>query len=245
MTENDGYVVDAPPLASLPIAGGNERFPIRRVFCVGRNYADHAREMGADPDREPPFFFSKPTDAVFAAIEGAPRADGPRCVAGVVPYPSATNDLQFEIELVVAIGVGGTSIAPGDALAHVWGYGVGVDLTRRDLQAQAKELRRPWDLSKGFDASGPCSALVPASVIGHPDHGSIWLAVNGAERQRGDLSDQIWPVADLVSELSNYVTLGAGDVIFTGTPSGVGTIVRGDAITAGIDGVGDLDFTIR
>jgi fumarylpyruvate hydrolase len=245
MTENDGFVVDTPPLASLPIAGGNERFPVRRVFCVGRNYADHAREMGADPEREPPFFFSKPTDAVFAAIEGAPHADGPRGEAGVVPYPSATADLQFEIELVVAIGVGGTSIAPDDALSHVWGYGVGVDLTRRDLQAQAKELRRPWDLSKGFDASGPCSALVPASLVGHPDHGSIWLAVNGTERQRGDLSDQIWPVADIVSELSRFVTLGAGDVIFTGTPSGVGTIVRGDAITAGIDGVGDLEFTIR
>jgi fumarylpyruvate hydrolase len=245
MTENDDFVIDAPLRASIPIAGSNDRFPVRRIFCVGRNYADHAREMGADPEREPPFFFSKPTDAAFAAIEGAPHADGSRGAAGVVPYPSATADLQHEIELVVAIGVGGTSIAPGDALAHVWGYGVGVDLTRRDLQARAKELRRPWDLSKGFDVSGPCSSLVPASVVGHPDHGSIWLAVNGVERQRGDLSDQIWPVADILSELSTFVTLGAGDIIFTGTPAGVGTIVRGDAVTAGIDGIGELEFTIQ
>jgi fumarylpyruvate hydrolase len=188
--------------------------------------------MGADPDREPPFFFSKPSDAVFAPIDGA------------VPYPPMTEDLQHEIELVVAIGVGGTSISPDDALSHVWGYGVGVDLTRRDLQAVAKELRRPWDLSKGFDASGPCSPLVPASEIGHPDHGSIWLAVNGEERQRGDLADQIWPVADIVAELSRSVALGAGDVIFTGTPAGVGTIVVGDRITAGIDGIGEFAFRV-
>jgi fumarylpyruvate hydrolase len=245
MDTNDSYVIDAPPQASLPVAEQNDRFPIRRIFCVGRNYADHAREMGADPDREPPFFFSKPTDAAFAALEGAPAADGTRSDPGVVPYPSATADLQYEVELVVAIGVGGSSIAPSDALAHVWGYGVGIDLTRRDLQAQAKELRRPWDLSKGFDASGPCSPLVPVSVTGHPDHGSIWLSVNGVERQRGDLSDQIWPVADIIAELSKFVELGAGDLILTGTPAGVGTIVSGDVITAGVEAVGELEFTIR
>jgi fumarylpyruvate hydrolase len=232
MNDPENYVIPRPALPSLPVLESNERFPIRRVFCVGRNYGDHAREMGADPDREPPFFFSKPSDAVFAPIDGA------------VPYPSMTEDLQHEIELVVAIGVGGTSISPDDALSHVWGYGVGVDLTRRDLQAVAKELRRPWDLSKGFDASGPCSPLVPASAIGHPDHGAIWLAVNGEERQRGDLADQIWPVADIVAELSRSVALGAGDIIFTGTPAGVGTIVVGDRITAGIDGIGKLAFSL-
>jgi fumarylpyruvate hydrolase len=232
MNDPENYVIPRPAPPSLPVHESNERFPVRRVFCVGRNYGDHAREMGADPDREPPFFFSKPSDAVFAPIDGA------------VPYPPMTEDLQHEIELVVAIGVGGTSISPDDALSHVWGYGVGVDLTRRDLQAVAKELRRPWDLSKGFDASGPCSPLVPASAIGHPDHGAIWLAVNGEERQRGDLADQIWPVADIVAELSRSVTLGAGDVIFTGTPAGVGTIVVGDRITAGIDGIGELAFRV-
>jgi fumarylpyruvate hydrolase len=232
MNDPENYVIPRPAPPSLPVLESNERFPVRRVFCVGRNYGDHAREMGADPDREPPFFFSKPSDAVFAPIDGA------------VPYPPMTEDLQHEIELVVAIGVGGTSISPGDALSHVWGYGVGVDLTRRDLQAVAKELRRPWDLSKGFDASGPCSPLVPASVIGHPDRGAIWLAVNGEERQRGDLADQIWPVADIVAELSRSVELGAGDVIFTGTPAGVGTIVVGDRITAGIDGIGELAFRV-
>jgi fumarylpyruvate hydrolase len=232
MNDPENYVIPRPALPSLPVLESVERFPVRRVFCVGRNYGDHAREMGADPDREPPFFFSKPSDAVFAPIDGA------------VPYPPLTEDLQHEIELVVAIGVGGASISPEDALSHVWGYGVGVDLTRRDLQAVAKELRRPWDLSKGFDASGPCSPLVPASAIGHPDHGAIWLAVNGEERQRGDLADQIWPVADIVAELSRSVALGAGDVIFTGTPAGVGTIVVGDRITAGIDGVGELAFRV-
>ncbi len=232
MNDPENYVIPRPALPSLPVLESNERFPIRRVFCVGRNYGDHAREMGADPDREPPFFFSKPGDAVFAPIDGA------------VPYPPMTEDLQHEIELVVAIGVGGASISPEDALSHVWGYGVGVDLTRRDLQAVAKELRRPWDLSKGFDASGPCSPLVPASAIGHPDHGAIWLAVNGEERQRGDLADQIWPVADIIAELSMSVALGAGDVVFTGTPAGVGTIVVGDRITAGIDGIAELAFRI-
>ncbi|HMH59481.1 MAG TPA: fumarylacetoacetate hydrolase family protein [Galbitalea sp.] len=232
MSDPENYVIPRPALPSLPVLESNERFPIRRVFCVGRNYGDHAREMGADPDREPPFFFSKPADAVFAPTDG------------VVPYPPMTEDLQHEIELVVAIGVGGASISRDDALSHVWGYGVGVDLTRRDLQSVAKESRRPWDLSKGFDASGPCSPLVPASLIGHPDHGTIWLAVNGEEQQRGDLADQIWPVADILAELSRSVTLGAGDLIFTGTPAGVGTIVVGDRITAGIDGIAEIAFSV-
>jgi fumarylpyruvate hydrolase len=226
------YVIALPAIPALPIAGSSELFPVRRVYCVGRNYGDHAREMGADPDREPPFFFSKPADAVFSPTDGS------------VPFPPQTADLQHEVELVVALGSGGADIPPEDALSHVWGYTVGVDLTRRDLQAVAKELRRPWDLSKGFDASGPAGALVPASAIGHPDHGAIWLAVNGTERQRGDLADQLWPVAGIIAELSKSVTLVAGDVIFTGTPAGVGTIVAGDRITAGIDGVGELAFSL-
>jgi fumarylpyruvate hydrolase len=227
------YVIDAPPQTSLPVLDEHDRFPVRRVYCVGRNYADHAREMGADPDREPPFFFSKPADAVFAVDGGS-----------TVPYPPLTEDLQHEVELVVAIGVAGADIDPADALAHVWGYGIGIDLTRRDLQATAKELRRPWDLSKGFDASGPCSPLVPASRIGHPDRGAIWLSVNDAERQHGDLADQIWPVVDILAQLSRSVALGAGDLIFTGTPAGVGTLVRGDRVTAGIDGIAEIAFEI-
>jgi fumarylpyruvate hydrolase len=225
------YVIDVPPQTSLPVLDEPGRFPVRRVYCVGRNYGDHAREMGGDPDREPPFFFSKPADAVFA-------------VGDSVPYPPVTEQLEYEVELIVAIGIGGATIDPAEALGHVWGYGIGIDLTRRDLQATAKELRRPWDLSKGFDASGPCSPLVPASRIGHPDRGAIWLSVNGAEHQRGDLADQIWPVADILAELSRSVALGAGDLIFTGTPAGVGPIVRGDRVTAGIEGIAEIAFDI-
>jgi fumarylpyruvate hydrolase len=206
---------------------------------VGRNYADHAREMGADPTREPPFFFTKPADAVFAAIEGAPGFG-----SGQVPYPPLTHDLQFEIELVVAIGASAYQVSPEEAMDSVWGYGVGVDLTRRDLQNEAKELRRPWDLSKGFDASGPCSAIVPTSSTGHPRAGAIWLSVDGEERQRGDLADQIWPVADVIAQLSSSVALRPGDLIFTGTPAGVGPIERGSHVVGEIDGVARLDFVI-
>lgn len=226
------YAIDPATQPTLPVLDSDELFPIRRVFCVGRNYADHAREMGADPNREPPFFFMKPADAVFA-----PDSDG-------VPYPPQTDALEHEIELVVAIGVGGSAIAPEDALHHVWGYSVGVDLTRRDLQAVAKELRRPWDLAKGFDYSGPCSALVRPAQVGHPDHGRIWLSVDGVERQAGDLADQIWPVDEIIAALSCSVTLAAGDLIFTGTPAGVGRLERGSRVDGGIDGIGRIAFTI-
>lgn len=230
-----------PPPASLPIKGSSERFFLRRVYCVGRNYADHAREIGADPDREPPFFFSKPADTVFTPDEGHLEMG---VTSGTVPYPPKTSNLHFEVELVVAIGCGGADIDPVNALNHVWGYGVGVDLTRRDLQAQAKELRRPWDLSKGFDASGPCSPLLPAEGNRLSDVGRIWLSVNGMTRQQGDLSEQIWSVPDVIVHLSQFIRLRAGDLIFMGTPAGVGTIVRGDRVSCGIEGVGELNFVM-
>ena len=232
----------APPTpSSLPIRNSTERFYLNRVYCVGRNYADHAREMGNNPDREPPFFFAKPVDAVFAVTEGVPTRD---VTPHTVPYPPETDNLHFEMELVVAISGGGTDILTADALSHVFGYGAGVDLTRRDLQDAAKDMRRPWDLSKGFDFSGPCSPLAAAASIGHPAQARIWLGVDGVTRQNGDLADQIWPVADVIAALSRFVTLRPGDLIFTGTPAGVGRIKPGDDITAGIDGIGELAFRI-
>lgn len=228
MTE---FVIALPKTPSLAVEGQSARFPLRRVYCVGRNYSEHAREMGHDPDREPPFFFSKPADAVVPA-------------SGSVPYPTLTEDLHYEVELVVAIAQGGKNIAVADALSHVWGYTVGVDLTRRDLQAQAKKMGRPWDFAKGFDASAPASPLLPVSQTGHPATGKIWLDVNGEQRQRGDLSDQIWQVADVISYLSQAVELQPGDLIYTGTPAGVGAVQRGDVITGGIEGLSDFSFTL-
>lgn len=228
MTE---FVIAVPKTPSLAVEGQSARFPLRRVYCVGRNYSEHAREMGHDPDREPPFFFSKPADAVVPA-------------SGSVPYPTLTEDLHYEVELVVAIAQGGKNIAVADALSHVWGYTVGVDLTRRDLQAQAKKMGRPWDFAKGFDASAPASPLLPVSQTGHPAAGKIWLDVNGEQRQRGDLSDQIWQVADVISYLSQAVELQPGDLIYTGTPAGVGAVQRGDVITGGIEGLSDFSFTL-
>ncbi|UVH51726.1 fumarylacetoacetate hydrolase family protein [Pseudomonas sp. CBSPBW29] len=225
------YVIDAPRAPFLNVDGDSRQFPIRRVFCVGRNYSDHAREMGHDPDREPPFFFTKPADAVVSNPD-------------VIAYPPLTEDLHHEVELVVAIGKDGVNISPEQALEHVWGYGVGIDLTRRDIQAQAKKMGRPWDWSKGFDESAPCSALQPVCRVGHPGNGTVWLKVNGEERQRGDLADQIWSVADVISYASRAVALKAGDLILTGTPAGVGALQVGDKVEAGIDGVGELTFSI-
>lgn len=230
------FAIDTTTLA---VAGSAERFPVRRVYCVGRNYADHAREMGTDPDRERPFYFTKPADAVFTVADG--YAGGP---AHEVPYPPQTENLHHEIELVVALSSGGADIDAGSALDHVWGYGVGVDLTRRDLQDGAKQTRRPWDLSKGFDASGPVSALVPAASV-DPGRGRIWITVDDELRQVGDLADQIWPVADVIAHLSRSVTLAPGDLIMTGTPAGVGPIARGQQVRGGIDGVGELSFVVR
>ncbi|RKR76680.1 fumarylacetoacetate hydrolase family protein [Frondihabitans australicus] len=232
------YVVTPPEVPSVAVAGSSARFPVRRILCVGRNYADHAREMGSDPDREPPFFFAKPGDAVVPA-------------SGTVPYPTVTAQLEYEVELVVAIGVGGASITPESALDHVWGYGVGVDLTRRDRQQEAKDTRRPWDLSKGFDASAPVAPLVPAGAVSGgadagrvPAAGRVWLAVNGAVKQDGDLDQMIWPVADVIAAASRAWELAPGDLIFTGTPSGVGPIVPGDTVTGGIDGLGEFSFVV-
>ncbi|MEH3086816.1 MAG: fumarylacetoacetate hydrolase family protein [Xylophilus ampelinus] len=225
------YVIPPAAQASLAVDGQAERFPVRRVFCVGRNYADHAREMGNDPDREPPFFFAKPADAVVPA-------------EGTVPYPPLTGDLHHEIELVVAIGAGGAAIDAAGALDHVWGYGVGVDLTRRDLQAVAKKMSRPWDAAKGFDASGPATPLVPAARVGHPASGRIWLSVNGEVRQQGDLAEQIWAVPDIIAHLSRAVRLEPGDLIFTGTPAGVGALQPGDRVEGGVDGIGRFAFTV-
>lgn len=228
MTE---FVIQPAPQASVAVAGSQARFPIRRVFCVGRNYAAHAREMGKDPDREPPFFFTKPADAVVPA-------------EGTVAYPPLTENLHHEIELVVAIGKGGANVTPAQALDLVWGYAVGVDLTRRDLQDVAKKMSRPWDWSKAFDASGPCGPLHPVSAVGHPAKGAIWLKVNGEPRQQGDLDELIWPVADVIAYISESMTLAPGDVIFTGTPAGVGALNPGDVVTGGVDGLGEIAFTV-
>lgn len=225
------FVITAPATPSVAVAGSSARFPVRRVFCVGRNYAAHAREMGSDPNREPPFFFTKPADAVVPA-------------GGAVPYPPSTGDLHHEIELVVALGAGGADIAPERALDLVWGYGVGLDLTRRDLQAVAKDSGRPWDMAKGFDASAPCSALHPVSELGHPANARIWLEVNGALRQEGNLDEMIWSVAEVIAALSRYVTLAPGDLIYSGTPSGVAALEPGDRVRGGVDGVEVFELEI-
>ncbi len=225
--------VGALPRVNVPtvaIVGRRERFPVRRIYCVGRNYAAHGREMGGDPAREPPFFFTKAADSV--SDDGA-----------VVPYPPRTANLHHELELVVALGAGGAGVAVRNAVALVWGYAVGVDLTRRDLQDEAKAMRRPWDTAKSFDAAAPCGALRPADGR-HPLAGEMSLAVNGQVRQQADLCDMIWPVADLLAELSTYCTLCPGDLVYTGTPAGVGPLVPGDRVAAAIADVGTLGFTI-
>lgn len=223
------FVITPPATPSVAVAGTSARFPVRRVFCVGRNYAAHAREMGADPTREAPFFFMKPADAVVDAH-------------GVIPFPPATNDLHHEVEMVVALGGGGANVAPEDALALVWGYGVGLDLTRRDLQAVAKEMSRPWDFAKGFDASAPCSALRPVTEVGHPADSRIALTVNGVVRQDGTLQEMIWDVAGVISHISRFVTLAPGDLIFSGTPAGVGALQPGDRVHGEIGGVAEFDL---
>jgi fumarylpyruvate hydrolase len=220
------YVIAPPPQASVPVAGGG-RFPVRRIFCVGRNYAEHVREMGGDPEREAPFFFTKPADAVVTG-----GAD--------MPYPPQTGNLHHEMELVVAIGTAGTAIPPADALRHVWGYAAGIDMTRRDLQNDAKAARRPWDMSKGFDHSAPIGLLVPAATVADPTSGRIALTVNGAPRQSSDLSQMIWSVAETVAYLSTLVSIAPGDLIFTGTPDGVGAVQRGDVLEGSVAGVGTV-----
>jgi fumarylpyruvate hydrolase len=224
-------VIPAPQPVTLPVEGTHARFPVRRVFCVGRNYAAHAREMGADT-REPPFFFTKPADALVVT-------------PATIEYPRGTTDLHHEVELVVAIGTGGSDIEPDAAPAHIWGYAVGIDLTRRDLQAAFKTKSQPWDMAKGFDQSGPITAIVPAARVRHPDRGAITLAVNGVEMQRGDLADLIWSVPETIAALSRLVTLAPGDLIFTGTPEGVGPVARGDKLVGKVEGVGELQLEVR
>ena len=224
------YVVPAPAVPTVAVEGGGE-FPVRRIFCVGQNFSDHAREMGSDPDRQEPFFFTKPADAVVA--DGA-----------TLPYPAMTQNLHHEVELVVAIGEGGRDIAVDGALGHVWGYAVGVDLTRRDLQAEAKKAGRPWDMAKGFDRSAPVGPMVQAEPGRAMDGGAIRLSVNGQVRQSSDLSHLTWSVAEIVSRLSRYVELAPGDLVFTGTPAGVGAIGPGDEVLAEVEGLPELRVTI-
>ncbi|MBX6321343.1 MAG: fumarylacetoacetate hydrolase family protein [Rhodospirillaceae bacterium] len=224
------YVVEPQPIPTVPVRGTGRLFPVHRIYCVGRNYAEHAREMGHDPDREPPFFFQKNPDSIVS--------DG-----GEFPYPARSREVHHELEMVVAIGKGGRDIPAETALDHVYGYAVGLDMTRRDLQGEAKKLGRPWEVGKAFEHAAPCSAIAPAAEIGHPRTGAIWLKVNGTLRQQGDLSQMIWSVPEVIAHLSGLFELKPGDLIYSGTPAGVGPVSRGDVLVGGVDGVGEL--TIR
>lgn len=225
------FAFDPPQQASVAIADSDLRFPVRRIFCVGRNYAAHAREMGKDPEREPPFFFTKPADAVV---------DCP-CT---IPFPTQTKDLHHEIELVIAIGTGGVNIPVEKVSQHIWGAGVGIDLTRRDLQAEAKKMGRPWDFAKAFDQSAPIAPLTQIAKVPSLSKGRIWLAVNGTVRQDADIADLIWNVPEHVATLSQAMTLAPGDLIMTGTPAGVGPVGPGDVMTGGVDGLTEIEVTI-
>ena len=227
-------VIPMPVPPTVPVAGGGV-FPVRRIYCVGRNYVEHAQEMGFT-GREPPFFFMKPGDAVVAVADGE---------TGVIEYPSLTKNFHHEIELVVAIGTGGRHIAAADAFKHIYGYAVGLDMTRRDLQGEAKKLGRPWCIGKGFDQSAPIAPIHPASVTGELTRGAITMAVNGTQRQAGDLSQLIWNVAETIEHLSAAWTLAPGDLIFTGTPAGVAAVVAGDVMEGAIAGLGTLRVAVR
>lgn len=223
------FVIPCPPVVTIPVAGGGA-FPVRRIYCIGRNYAAHAVEMGHDPDRDPPFFFQKNPDNLDAS--------------GTFPYPSQTNDVHHEVELLVALKSGGTNIAVEDALGHVWGYAPALDMTRRDLQGIAKKMGRPWEIGKAFERSAPVGPLQPVADVGHLDHGTIALAVNGEVRQTGDLNQMIWKVPEMISYLSDYFALAAGDVIMSGTPSGVGPVEKSDTMVVRIEGLDDLTVKV-
>lgn len=225
------YVLPAPPQVSAAVAGANARYPVRRIFCVGKNYADHVREMGSDPRADPPVFFTKPADAVIDT-------------GAEIPYPPNTANLHYEAELVVALARGGADIDAAAALDHVWGYAVGCDLTRRDRQGEAKNAGAPWDVAKAFDLSAPLGPLSPVAVCGHKRAGRLWLSVNGAIKQNADLQEMIWGVPEIFAALSRSWTLAAGDLIFTGTPAGVGPLARGDRVECGVEGLPALSFAI-
>ncbi len=230
MNDHNQYVIAPETRPVLPVADSDAVFPVRRVYCVGQNYGDHVREMGGNPKQNSPVFFSKPANAIVINNNS-------------VAYPPATENLHYEVELVVALASGGSGIPVQKALQHVFAYGVGIDFTRRDLQTAAKQGGKPWDAAKGFDESAPVSTLQPVAGQ-HPASGRIWLQVNGDTRQDADLSDMIWSVAEIIAELSSLFTLKGGDVIFTGTPAGVSVVLPGDRIRAGIDGVGELEFDL-
>ncbi len=225
------YVLDPPDVVSMEVFGGDERFPVRRVYCLGRNYRAHAIEGGDNPDETPPFFFIKPRDAVIDHRDG-------------FPYPPMTNELRYEVEMVVALESGGANIDPADALNHVYGYGVGLDMTRQDLQQNAQRLSRPWAISKSFDKSAPCGPLYPVGTNGHAETGRIWLSVNDEVKQDSDISLQRWSVSEGISILSQYYELAAGDIILTGTPANIGLVEKGDVVRAGIDGLGEIEVRI-
>lgn len=227
----DDYAVAAVARPTVAVAGSRSLFPVRRIFCIGRNYPEHVREMGGAAGRTPPIFFTKPADAVIAS-------------GGEVPYPSRTTNLHHEVELVVALAGGGRDLRAGSAPALVFGYTVGVDLTRRDIQHAAKEAGNPWDAAKGFDHSAPVAPIVPVSKCGHPASGRIWLEVNGTLRQQGDLAGMVWRVPEIIAELSTWFELKPGDLIFTGTPSGVGPLVPGDRVQGGVDGLATIGFAV-
>ncbi len=227
MTE---FVIETPQVVALPVVGTDAKFPVRRVYCIGRNYAAHAIEMGHDPDREDPFFFQKNPDNLD--------------VSGEFPYPPHSSDVHHEAEMIVALKSGGTNIPLDRALDHVFGYGLSLDMTRRDLQGMQKKMGRPWEIGKAFERSAPCGPLYPASEVGHPDHGRLELKVNGDVRQEADLNQMIWKVPEMISYLSEYFELAAGDVIMSGTPSGVAAVERGDVMALTIEGLGALEVKV-
>jgi fumarylpyruvate hydrolase len=225
------YLFNAPSITALPVKGTDALYPVHRIYCVGRNYAAHAREMGHDPDREPPFFFQKNPDTIVLS-------------GGEFPYPDKSENVHFEMELVVALGIGGKDIPADRALEHVFGYAAGLDMTRRDLQSAAKKMGRPWEVGKAFEYSAPCGEIIPASNIGHPSSGRLWIEVNGEIRQDSDIDQLIWNVPETISYLSGLFTLKEGDLIYTGTPAGVGAINRGDQMNGHVEGIGVISIAV-
>ena len=228
------YVFSPSPTVSVPVLGTLDQFPVHRIYCVGRNYEEHAKEMGFT-GREPPFFFLKPTDALIVVDAGE---------TGHMPYPSLTHNLHHEIELVVAIGVGGKNIKAADAFQHIFGYAVGLDMTRRDLQNEMKKLGRPWCIGKAFDASAPIGPITPADQAGDITHAELFVQVNGVDRQRSTIAKLIWNIAETIEHLSAAWELQPGDLIFTGTPEGVGAVVTGDTLTGGVTGLTPITVTV-